>query len=126
MEQEVATLKQGIIQSLNIQEKSQIKNNKGINDDLLLGELLGYLRINKLMSALMVCRQISKIDVEDKIATIYADGHEDEFINNEQIALEIKKYFETKGLSYKIYKKEKDRNPIEELNKLLGGKLKIE
>ena len=111
-----------------IEDEGNSQENKpkiGVDENILLGELLGYLRTNKLMSALMVCRQISQIKIEDSQAIIFGENGEDLTIN-ESIALELKKFFGTKGLGYKIYKETKTRNPIDELNDLLGGKLRIE
>ena len=125
IKKELETAKKVIEQTMlkgNVQETNA---GIGINENLLLGELLGYLRTNKLMSALMVCRQISQIKIEESQAVIYGDGGEDLPIN-ETTAAELKKFFETKGLGYKIYKKTKSRNPIDELNEILDGKLKVE
>ena len=90
-----------------------------------MGELLGYLRTNKLMSILMACRQISKIEINDKQAVIY-QSEQDDISGNELVCVELKRFFESKGLSYKFYKKDKTRDPVEELNEMLGGKLKVE
>ena len=91
----------------------------------LLGELLGYLRTNKLMSILMVCRQIVKIEIDSGDAVLYP-GATDEISNNEQIREELKKFFIGKGLGFRMYKEKKERNPVDELNEMLGGKLKVE
>ena len=91
----------------------------------LLGELLGYLRTNKLMSILMVCRQIKKIEIEDRVAIIHPVGS-DEISSNEQISMELKRFFDSKGLSYKMYQEKEKRDPVKELNEMLGGKLKVE
>lgn len=91
----------------------------------ILGELLGYLRVNKLMSVLMVCRQIKKIEFEERTAVIYPSST-DEISGNEQTCVELKKFFDSKGLSYRIYQEKQQRDPVEELNQMLGGKLKVE
>ena len=87
------------------------------NGTKLLGELLGYLRTNKKMATLMVCRQISKLEMEDKCVVIYQTS-EDEISNNEQVNIELKQFFEGKGLSYRVYKKNKERDPVQELNEM--------
>lgn len=96
-----------------------------LDGNKVLGELLGHLRTNKLMSVLMVCRQIKKIEIEEKTAVIYPSGS-DEISNNEQISETLKKFFDSKGLSYKMYQEKKQRDPVGELNAMLGGKLKVE
>ena len=103
----------------------QDKQEPELNGNKLLGELLGYLRTNKLMSILMVCRQIAKIEIDSGEAVIYP-GETDDISNNEPVREELKKFFNGKGLSFRMYKEKKERNPIEELNSMLGGKLKIE
>ena len=108
------------------QSQEKQKNHTGeLTETIVLGELLGYLRVNKKMATLMICRQISKLEIEDKCVVIY-QTNEDEISNNEQVCMELKQFFDSKGLSYKVYKKEKERDPIQELNEMLDGKLKIE
>ena len=96
-----------------------------ISETQLLGELLSNLRKNKQMSVLMICRQISKIEIIDGIAIIHQSG-QDEISVSDQACAELKKFFDSKGLGYRVYKKEKGRDPIQELNEMLGGKLKVE
>lgn len=104
-----------------IEEKQEVV----LDGNRLLGELLGYLRTNKLMSVLMICRQIAKIEIESAEAVIYPSDTDD-ISNNEQVREELKKFFNGKGLSFRMYKEKKQRDPIEELNAMLGGKLKVE
>lgn len=103
----------------------ETKQENVFDGNKLLGELLGYLRINKLMSILMICRQIVKIEIDSGDAVIYP-GATDEISNNEQVREELKKFFNGKGLGFKMFKEKKERNPIDELNSMLGGKLKVE
>ena len=120
-------LKEQSIEPVSFFQSQETQENKTseLTGTMVLGELLGYLRVNKKMATLMVCRQISKLEIEDKCVVIYQTG-EDEISNNEQVCIELKQFFDSKGLSYKVYKKEKERDPVQELNEMLDGKLKIE
>lgn len=92
----------------------------------LLGELLGFLRKEKLMSLLMLCRQISKIEVQEKVAEIFSDDDEMlELQTNEKYRVEIVRFFESKGLGFKVHENEKVVSEVDELKRLLGKKLVI-
>lgn len=78
------------------------------------------------MSLLMLCRQISKIEVQGKQAVIFSD--DDSMISlqkNERYFLEISKFFESKGLSFVVNENVKENKDLEELKRLLGKKLII-
>lgn len=91
----------------------------------LLGELLAFLRENKLMQELLICRQIQKIEVSDGVAEFSSNEDLSELVSNEVFKAELDKFFKDKNLSFKIKAKEKVVSAEEELNELLGGKLKI-
>ena len=118
--QEVKTEPMAIFES-----KQEPKAQEEFDGTKLLGELLGSLRVNRKMATLMVCRQISKLEKEGSVVVIYPSG-EDEISDSEQVCLELKQFFDSKGLSYRVYKEEQKRDPVQELNEMLGGKLKIE
>lgn len=95
-------------------------------EDALLGEILKWLRENKLMSTLMICRQIESIKIQDGIAELsFGRGGLDELVLNEKHKVELEKFFKAKGLSYKIKGKTKNISPIQALNELFGDKLII-
>ena len=112
-----------------IQSELQIfKNNPGVikpvnNDENMLGDLLFYLRSQKLMSTLMVCRQIEKIEVSDGVALISSEADLADLILNEKHKLELDNFFKSKGLSFKIKEKNKEIDPIEKLREYFGDKL---
>ena len=92
----------------------------------VLGELLTYLRKEKLMSMLMLCRQISKIELDGQVAIIYSDDNDMLALQtNEKYFSEISKFFESKGLSFKVNEIKKDTKNLDELKRLLGKKLII-
>ena len=106
--------------------KSELAPKSGIETGFrLLGELLAFLRENKLMQELLICRQIQKIDIIDGVAEFSSSEDLSELFSNEVFKTELDNFFKEKNLSFKIKAKEKTISAEEELNKLLGGKLKI-
>lgn len=97
-----------------------------LNPLKLLGELLSFLRKERSMSLLMLCRQISKIEIEDKTAIIYSDDDEILMLQtNERYHSEMSKFFESKGLSFKVQENIKETTEVDRLKELLGNKLVI-
>ena len=93
---------------------------------MLLGELLATLRKQKLMTSLLLCRQIKAFEIENKIAKLVAD--EDvlkEISENDKCKAEISEFLESKGLSLSIIIQNKEEDSLEKLKSLLGGKLQI-
>ena len=113
-----------------IQSELQIfKNNPGVvkpvnNDENMLGDLLFYLRSQKIMSTLMLCRLIEKIEVADGVAMLFSESNDlSELVTNEKHKTEIDKFFKGKGLGFKIKEKNKEIDPIEKLREYFGDKL---
>ena len=97
-----------------------------MNSIKLLGELLGFLRKERLMSLLMLCRQISKLEIQGKVVEIFSDDDEMlELQTNEKYRVEMIRFFESKGLSFKVHENEKTVSEVDELVRLLGKKLVI-
>lgn len=91
----------------------------------LLGELLNYLREQKLMSLLMACRQISKVVIEDKVAKFsIRDQASINMIKTEKYSKIISAYLDNYGLTWQIVTITGGGN-INELSQKLGGKLEI-
>lgn len=93
---------------------------------MLLGNLLNELRENREMRALIICRSICSIEIEDSTAVIR--------INDENILKEIKEdsikktlddFFTKRGLSLKFKCTTQNDEDITELKTLFGDKLKI-
>ena len=90
-----------------VQEKqSQVvaSNNTVVEvNDKTIGELLNYLRSEKLMSLLMACRQIKKITIEKNVAKLYLRDQmaKDMMLAEKQKAI-LNKYFADKGLDWQI------------------------
>ncbi len=127
LESEISSIKQEIkdkpIFNENENSSSQIKNDGSIK---LLGELLVTLRKARSMSLLMLCRQISKIELEGKTAVIFSEDKDIiDLQKNERYYAEISNFFESKGLSFKIQEIVEDKTEIDELKRLLGRKLVI-
>lgn len=100
-------------------------NKSFVADENMLGDLLFYLRSQKLMSTLMVCRQIEKIEVADGVALISSEADLTDLILNEKHKLELDNFFKSKGLSFKIKEKNREIDPIEILREFFGDKLII-
>lgn len=92
----------------------------------MLGDLLKHLRQAKSMSLLMLCRQISKIEVVDGKAIIFSDDESiSELVLNERYNAELNEFFKQKNLSFKINEKTREVSAEEILNQMLGGKLVV-
>ena len=105
-----------------IEEKDKTEN-VGLK---LLGELLGFLRQTKEMSTLMVCRQIKNIECKNNVAIIDSDDSwVAELETNDRHSAVLRKFFESRGLGFKIKEKQTEENDVDKLNRLLGGKLVI-
>jgi hypothetical protein len=102
---------------------SKPKENQGMK---LLGELLGFLRGERAMSALMACRQIKSIDIENGIAILSGDDDSlSEIETNEKLKSEIAPFFEKHGLGFKVKEKEIVFSDVDLLKSMLGSKLVI-
>ena len=126
--QNIANIQIKQVISAEIQEVKQdlFKENAQVDNLKLLGDLLKFLRQSKSMSLLMLCRQISKIEVKDKVAVIYSDDDSiSELTNNEKYKLELDEFFKSLGLSFKLYEKQNTVSASDILNEMLGGKLVI-
>lgn len=112
---------QKIVEEHKNEEKQGPEN--AVEGEQLLGKLLSYLRREKKMSALMVCREIKKIDVADGFAELDAPASQIKL--TDRVIDEIKPFFDKFGLSIKIKAQEKASIEIAKLNELLGGRLQI-
>ena len=93
-------------------------------EENLLGDLLFYLRTEKLMSTLMVCRQIEKIEIDSGVAMLTAESADiSDLVLNEKYKQELDAFFKSKGLSFKIKEKNKEVDPVEKLREFFGDKL---
>ena len=103
--------------------ESKKEQNYGIS---LLGELLIYLRKNGYMGLLMICRQITKIVVNDNVVEFQIDNFNNEnlFSNANYIQI-LKDFFATKNLDIKYKEQIIKESDAEKLNKLFGGQLVI-
>lgn len=112
-------------ENLQTQENGQ-KQPDGFSNDSLLGDLLGFLRTNRLMSTLMICRQIERIDVLDGVASLFSSVFDlSELVQNEKHKAELDKFFKSKGLSFKLFEKTKQKDPIDLLREFFGERLVV-
>ena len=103
------------------------KDGENIEADAVLGDLLFYLRENKLMSTLMLCRQIEKVEIQEGVCLLCSDSEEVEsLISNEKHKQELDSFFKNKGLGFKIKEKIKEKNKVELLHEFFGDKLTVE
>ena len=125
MKTEIETIKSEIQKPI-FEENTSPQNTGEMSSMKILGEFLSYLRKEKIMSLLMLARQISKIEIEGKTAVIYSD--DDDMMSlqtNEKHHGEVLKFFESKGLGFKVHENEKTTTEVDELKRLLGPKLVI-
>lgn len=93
----------------------------------LLGELLFFLRQNKLMSTLMLCRQIEKIIVTKDIAELVSNKSDiSDLVKVEKHKLELDKFFVGKGLGFKVKEMVKNKTSVDVLREFFGDKLIVE
>ena len=111
IKKEVEEIKVQLTSSKAVQPEMMVFDNQKpttknfVADENMLGDLLFYLRSQKLMSTLMVCRQIEKIEVADGVALICSEADLSELALNEKHKLELDNFFKSKGLSFKIKEK---------------------
>ena len=128
LETEISSIKQEIKNKPIFDESDTIekKSDSEVGSIKLLGELLVTLRKSRSMSLLMLCRQISKIELDGKTAVIYSEDKDIiDLQKNERYYAEISNFFESKGLSFKVQEIVEDKTEIDELKRLLGRKLVI-
>lgn len=101
---------------------------KEINkSDELLGDLLAFLRQNKVMSTLMVCRQIEDIVIANGVAELISNKFDiSELVNVERHKIELDKFFGQKGLGFKIREIVTNKTSADLLREYFGDKLIIE
>ena len=127
LETEISSIRKEI-QNKSIFDESESGSSQSKNDGSikLLGELLVTLRKARSMSLLMLCRQISKIELEGKTAVIYSEDKDIiDLQKNERYFAEISNFFESKGLGFKVQEVVEDKTDVDELKRLLGRKLII-
>ena len=108
-----------------IQEiKKEIQSSKQDEKLKILGDLLRFLRENKSMSLLMLCRQIDKIELEGNTVVIFSQDDEvQSLVSNERYSQELNSFFKQKGLGFRVHENKHEISPVDELNRILGGKL---
>lgn len=93
----------------------------------LLGELLFFLRQNKIMSTLMLCRQIEKIIITKDIAELVSNKSDiSDLVKVEKHKLELDKFFAGKGLGFKVKEMIKNKTSVDVLREFFGDKLIVE
>ena len=109
---------------MQIFESSSQKTKPAVAEENLLGDLLFYLRTQKLMSTLMICRQVEKIEVSDGVAFVYSESADlTDLVVNEKHKVELDNFFKSKGLGFKIKEKINEVDPIDVLREYFGEKL---
>ena len=92
----------------------------------LLGQILTYLREQKLMSLLMACRQINKIVVSNNVAKLFIkDSAAISMINNERYSKILNDYLNNFGLKFEVANTASSGGDLGELSSKLGGRLEI-
>ena len=102
------------------------KQEAGENE--VLGQLLTFLRTRKEMSLLAACRQISRVDVQNKQAVLYVDSKTTlELISRDKYKTVLNEFFESIGLSYifKVRQESVKLGDVNALSNIFGNKLNI-
>ena len=112
------------------EEKVKVETIKDLSnaksDDKLLGELLNYLREEKLMSLLMATRQVNKLLIQGSYAELYIrDKSAISMIQSPKYKAELDGFFEKHGLKWKIIAGSETKADVSSLSQKLGGKLDI-
>lgn len=90
----------------------------------LLGDLLGYLRTQKLMTTLMLSRRIEMIEVEDGVANLKSKNNDlQELEKSEKHSAALNEFFKLRGLGFKVIEQEKEFDIAEKLKEIFGDKL---
>ena len=111
----------------NIESNDVKQNTDEMSGDVILGDLLFYLRENKLMSTLMSCRQIDKIIVSKEICELSSEFNDlTDLVTNEKHKFELDKFFKSKGLGFKIQEKNKEKSKVDLLSEFFGDKLIVQ
>ena len=121
-------LKTEIVNEIEQLESEINFNSKNSFDDgfKIFTELLRYLRDEKNLKLLMICRQIQKINIEKNIVSFNAeDSVIDEIINIQEFYDELKTFFERYDLSLKINSPAENISTADKLREWLGKKLII-
>ena len=97
------------------------------NGDKLLGQILTYLREQKLMSLLMACRQINKISVDGNIAKLFIrDQAAISMITSEKYGKILTEYLDNLGFKWQVVGTNTTTGGnVNDLASKLGGRLEI-
>lgn len=99
---------------------------KNKSDENLLGDLLFYLRTEKLMSTLMICRQIENIEVAGGVAYLQSDSADiTELVESDKHKSQLELFFKSKGLGFRLKREITEVDPIDSLKEFFGEKLII-
>lgn len=92
----------------------------------ILGELLSFIREQKLMSLLMAARQITRIVVEDKTAKLMVrDTASLQMLQSDRYTAIMDEFFKGKGLAWRVVDISSGSRGQAELNAKLDGRLNI-
>ena len=110
-----------------VNQSAEQVNQSNTNGDKLLGQILTYLREQKLMSLLMACRQITKIVIEANIAKLFVkDQSAISMITSEKYSKVLTDYLDNFGLKWQIAGTNNvSGGNISDLASKLGGRLEI-
>lgn len=113
-----------VTENVGLVDFDNLKSGQANPQEDLLGELLSWLRKNKQMSVLMMCRQVETLGVENGVAQLFSEKADlGELITNESYKQVLDEFFKSKNLSYKIKEKQKHIDPLGELKEMFGEKL---
>ena len=99
-----------------------------VETNQLLGQLLSYLRNNKEMSLLSACRQVSKVEINNKEACLYVESQTMlDMVNRDKYRAILNGFFESLGLTYKFVKQQEQHSlgDVNALASVFGNKLDI-
>lgn len=123
-----------VSETRNVSQTAEVKNisadtkpaKQTTTGDKLLGQILTYLREQKLMSLLMACRQITKVEIEDKVAKLFIkDNSAISLLSSEKYNRVLTEYLDNFGYKWQIVSTNTTSNPVGDLSSRLGGRLEI-
>ena len=127
MEQQRDEKKDSVIKEVDVVDFNSQNSAISTQVDELLGDLLFYLRQNKAMSTLMICRQIERIELKDNIAYLCSEKADiGQLMTTERNRLELEAFFKQKGLGFKIEEKKREISKGDLLKEFFGDKLIVE
>ncbi len=100
------------------------EQNLVLNGEILLGEMLKELRINKNNKLLVIFREIQNLKLDNGFVSVVADSKILDMLEDDEAKTYLNNFLKKRGLRLKLQDDE-IADAINKLNELVGGNLKI-